>query len=185
MQEDEMRALGLMPVWDRFEVIERSLCLKVNRGCSVPLVRRVFTVVSRLGDGGFWYLLMLLLAVSGEGTALVAGQMAVTALVGTALYKQLKTRLSRERPYIVYQGIELGTAPLDRYSFPSGHTLHAVCFTILATAHVPQLALVLVPFTLLVGASRVVLGLHYPTDVLAGGVIGALLSLASLELWPT
>jgi len=179
-----MRALSLMPVWNRFEVIERSLCLRVNRGCSVPTVRRLFTLVSRLGDGGFWYLLMLLLAVSGEGTALVAGQMALTALAGTGLYKHLKTRLSRERPYIVCEAIELGTAPLDRYSFPSGHTLHAVCFTILAIAHVPQLALVLVPFSLLVGASRVVLGLHYPTDVVAGGIIGALLALASLKIWP-
>ena len=179
-----MRALSLMPVWNRFEGIERSLCLKVNRGCSVPLVRQVFTVVSRLGDGGFWYLLMLLLAVSGEATALVAFQMAVTGLVATVLYKTIKTRLSRERPYIVYEGIELGTAPLDRYSFPSGHTLHAVCFTILAAAHVPELAVVLVPFSLLVGASRVVLGLHYPTDVVAGALIGASLAVASLKAWP-
>jgi undecaprenyl-diphosphatase len=184
MQEDKMRALSLMPVWNRFEHMERSLCLKVNRGCSVPRVRQVFTLVSRLGDGGFWYLLMLLLAVSGEQTALVAFQMAVTGLVATLLYKTIKTRLSRERPYIVYEGIELGTAPLDRYSFPSGHTLHAVCFTVLATAHLPELAVVLVPFSLLVGASRVVLGLHYPTDVVAGALIGASLALASLKVWP-
>ena len=177
-----MRALSLTPVWNRFEDMERSLCLKVNRGCSVARVRQVFTLVSRLGDGGFWYLLMLLLAVSGEQTALVAFQMAVTGLVATLLYKTIKTRLSRERPYIVYEGIELGTAPLDRYSFPSGHTLHAVCFTVLATAHVPELALVLVPFSLLVGASRVVLGLHYPSDVAVGGLIGALLAAVSLAL---
>ena len=179
-----MRALSLLPVWSRFEGIERSFCLKVNRGCSVPRVRQVFTLVSRLGDGGFWYLLMLMLAVSGETTALVAFQMAVTGLLATVLYKAIKTRLSRERPYIVYEGIELGTAPLDRYSFPSGHTLHAVCFTVLATAYVPGLAVVLVPFSLLVAASRVVLGLHYPTDVVAGALIGASLALASLKAWP-
>jgi membrane-associated phospholipid phosphatase len=101
-----------------------------------------------------------------------------------ALYRHLKERLVRERPCVSFAGIEPGTAPLDRYSFPSGHTLHAVCFTTLATAHVPELAVLLVPFTLLVAASRVVLGMHYPSDVLAGAAIGMALARASLLVWP-
>jgi undecaprenyl-diphosphatase len=125
---------------------------------------------------------MLILAGSGETLALVAAQMTVTGIIGTALYRQLKGRLARERPYVAHPGIELGTAPLDRYSFPSGHTLHAVSFTILATAAVPELAPILVPFTLLVAASRVVLGLHYPSDVLAGALLGALLAGTSLAV---
>jgi undecaprenyl-diphosphatase len=179
-----METSGSIALWQRFERIEQSLCLRVNRGCRYPSVKALFSIVSRLGDGGIWYLLMLVLAVNGENTALVAGQMAVTSLIGTALYKLLKARLVRERPYIAHAGIELGTAPLDRYSFPSGHTLHAVCFTLLAVAHIPELASLLVPFTLLVGASRVVLGLHYPSDVIAGAVIGATLAWASLAVWP-
>ena len=63
-------------------------------------------------------------------------------------------------------------APLDRYSFPSGHTLHAVTFTWLAVERFPTLAWILIPLASLIAASRVVLGLHYPSDVLAGGAIG-------------
>ena len=66
--------------------------------------------------------------------------------------------------------------PLDRYSFPSGHTLHAVCFAWQAVAHFPALSWTLVPVAALIALSRVVLGLHYPTDVLAGAAIGALLA---------
>jgi undecaprenyl-diphosphatase len=52
-------------------------------------------------------------------------------------------------------------------------------------SHDPTLALLLLPFALAIAASRVVLGLHYPTDVAAGAVIGAALATASLEFWPT
>ena len=62
--------------------------------------------------------------------------------------------------------------------------LHHYTFTLIATTHVPELALLLVPFALLVAASRVVLGLHYPTDVLAGAAIGAAFARAVVSFWP-
>ena len=90
--------------------------------------------------------------------------------------------LIRERPFIRHPGITLEMPPLDRYSFPSGHTLHAVCFTWQAVAHFPVLGWGLIPAATLIALSRVVLGLHYPTDVIAGGAIGALLATAGLAL---
>ncbi|MFP4516233.1 MAG: phosphatase PAP2 family protein, partial [Desulfovibrionales bacterium] len=72
-----------------------------------------------------------------------------------------------------------GTAPLDWYSFPSGHTLHAVSFTIVVMAYFPVLGLVLIPFSVLIALSRLVLGLHYPSDVLAGSCIGAMVAFCS------
>ena len=67
----------------------------------------------------------------------------------------------------------LGERPLDHFSFPSGHTLHAVTLCILLGYVMPVLLWVMLPFTLLVAASRVILGLHYPSDVLAGALIGS------------
>ena len=179
-----MNSVGSTGFWQRFDVLEQSLCLRVNRGCRYPVLRGFFAAVSRLGDGAAWYGLMLALALSTPAGAAVAAQMALTGAVGLAIYKLLKHRLVRERPFMSHLGIEAGTAPLDRYSFPSGHTLHAVAFTLVATTHVPELWPVVAPFALLVAASRVVLGLHYPTDVAAGAVIGALLAQGSLLLWP-
>ena len=77
--------------------------------------------------------------------------------------------------------IRAWVAPLDEFSFPSGHTLHAVAFSLVALAHYPVLAWLLIPFTASVAVSRVVLGLHYPSDVLAATGIGA--ALASFSLW--
>lgn len=165
----------------RFDAAELSLCVQLNRACTQPQVREFFRAISRLGDGVFWYALMLALPLLyGAAGRQAALQMVVTGVIGVALYKGLKRTLVRERPFLSDDRIELGTAPLDRYSFPSGHTLHAVSFTILAGAYFPELTLLLAPFAVLVAASRVILGLHYPTDVLAGALLGTLLSTLSL-----
>jgi len=178
-----MKAGTLSTFVARVDAAELGICRTLNGFSRLALVRRVFQVVSRLGDGVFWYTLLLALPLlrgrAGIRPALV---MALIGVIGVALYKLLKQTFVRERPFITHSGISLQGAPLDRYSFPSGHTLHAVAFTTQAVAHFPQLAWVLVPFTTLVAASRVVLGLHYPTDVLVGAVIGALLAQLGLAL---
>jgi undecaprenyl-diphosphatase len=178
--------MGTMRTTDvirRFDAAELSLCLLLNRGCASRPMREFFGVVSRLGDGVFWYTLILALPfLYGAAGQLPALQMAVTGFLGVGLYKALKHTLVRERPFIHCDRIALGTAPLDRYSFPSGHTLHAVSFTTLCMSYFPELGVVLVPFALLVAASRVILGLHYPTDVLAGAALGFGLARVSLQV---
>jgi undecaprenyl-diphosphatase len=102
--------------------------------------------------------------------------MACTGVLGLTVYTLLKRVCVRERPFITHAAIDLKAVPLDRYSFPSGHTLHAVSFAWQATAHFPELGWVLVPLAALIAASRMVLGLHYPSDMLAGAAIGAALA---------
>jgi undecaprenyl-diphosphatase len=74
------------------------------------------------------------------------------------------------------------THTLDQFSFPSGHTLHAVCFTLIVCGHLPFAIWILTPFALMVAISRPVLGLHYPSDVLAGALIGASIALLSWNI---
>ena len=170
-------------LFERVDAYEHRLCRSLNRGLRRPALRDLFVIISRLGDGLAWYVLVLLLPVwNGEAGLKPALVLSATGIAGVLLYKVLKHRLVRERPYITFAGIHAGAAPLDRYSFPSGHTLHAVSFTVLATAYFPALGWLLVPFASLIAASRVVLGLHYPTDVLAGALLGAGLAGGALAL---
>lgn len=163
--------------FDRIDRLEIRLCLHLNRLGRHAAVRSVFRVVSRLGNGIFWYVLMALLPLAyglpGLRMTLAMGGVAIT---GIFIYKGLKHRLVRERPFISNQMIDCGAPPLDRYSFPSGHTLHAVGFNALLFPWYPGLAMAVLPFTILVALSRVILGLHYPTDVIAGAAIGLCLA---------
>ncbi len=163
-------------LFDQVDQAEFALCRLSNRSLRWPLVRTAFQVISRLGDGWLWYAVILALPViyPRQGLA-VALLMTAAGLTCTLTYKLLKRWLVRERPFISFPVINCGTPPLDRYSFPSGHTLHAVCFTTVLAMTLPAVAIVLMPFTLAVAASRVVLGLHYPSDVLAGAGVGILL----------
>jgi undecaprenyl-diphosphatase len=169
--------LRALTVWDE------TWCVRLNRASAVGLVRTFFRAVSRLGDGLFWYAIMAFLLAEGGRAALgPVLQMAGVAALGILVYRWLKTKTSRPRPYQVRSAIRLGADPLDQFSFPSGHTLHAASFAILMTSCYPGLAWLVWPFAALVALSRVVLGLHYPTDVVAGAAIGAGLAFGSLSL---
>jgi undecaprenyl-diphosphatase len=176
-----MKATAFSSFLARIDTADYRICRRLNRGASWSLVRKPFQLISRLGDGVLWYVLILGLPwVYGPQALRPAIVMALTGALGVAIYGGLKRLFVRERPFIRHAGISRSGAPLDRYSFPSGHTLHAVSFAWQASRHFPELGWLLVPLAGLIAASRVVLGLHYPTDVIAGAVIGA--SLAQLGL---
>ena len=163
--------------WQQINDFDLALCLRCNRLAHFRFWRTLFRGVSRLGDGVVWYSLMgVLLLAHGLEALPTVSHMALAGVLGLAIYKWLKTRTSRPRPCEVYAAISAAAPALDRFSFPSGHTLHAVSFSMVACAGYPQLAPVLYPFALLVAISRPILGLHYPSDVLAGALIGALVA---------
>jgi undecaprenyl-diphosphatase len=165
---------------DEYDLI---VCAACNRICRWHTIARLFAVVSLLGNGIFWYgLISLLPILYGRQGLAVAATMTGAGMAGILIYKILKSALARPRPFKVNTTIKLAAMPLDEYSFPSGHTLHAVCFTLIATSYFGELVWVLIPFTMLVAISRVVLGLHYPSDVLAGASLGIVIGISSLSI---
>ncbi|CAM4194908.1 phosphatase PAP2 family protein [Vreelandella rituensis] len=170
-----------LALFDHLDLLEWQFCQRVTRLSLYRPWRLILQAASRLGDWPVWVLLTLAQPwLQADGSWRLA-QYAITALVATALYRLIKTRLCRERPFITYcGGIQCSEPARDRYSFPSGHTMHAVMFSILVAAHTPWLLPVVIPLALLIAFSRVGLGLHYVSDVVAGASIGCGFAMLSL-----
>lgn len=167
----------------RMLALDLKGCIYLNQFSQVKAVAKFFKVISRLGDGGFWYAMMFLVWYMQSTSYLFQIlYLMIASSCATLLYKLLKHKTTRPRPYQVHQVIVLGERPLDHFSFPSGHTLHAVLSTIVLGYIQPVLLFFMMPFTLCVALSRMVLGLHYPSDVLVGAILGTVLAIAVIHL---
>lgn len=154
-------------VFQKLDNLEVPLCRALSAIGQTPL-GNLFKVASWLGNGPLWGVVIAALLAYKPNL----GQMVLAmTLVNTGLYKALKHFTVRRRP-LTHQGVQQGARTLDEFSFPSGHTLHAVGFATMAVLALPALALIFVVLAVLIALSRVVLGLHYPTDVLMGAIIG-------------
>ena len=181
------RRLRPLPSWPERQLQwierERSFVRWMHSATTRQWVVTWLNVVSRLGDGWMWYAVILALPwldhVNGTTCAI---RMFLVGAVNLAIYKIIKRCIARPRPYRSCPGIRACGRSLDEFSFPSGHTLHSVAFTVILVAYYPRWGFLIGPFTLLVAASRVVLGLHYPSDVLVGAVVGALTAVVSFNL---
>jgi undecaprenyl-diphosphatase len=134
------------------------------------LMISISRTVSLMADGHLYILFGLGLAVTQHYQLLVL--ISGILLAERIAYFSLKTRLRRNRPPQAIPGFESIVKPGDKFSFPSGHTSAAFLFASFAEACWPGTGLILYPWAALVGCSRVMLGVHFPTDTLAGALLG-------------
>ncbi len=109
------------------------------------------------------------------------GSLAAASATANILGKELT---SRDRPRYVVPGARQLARPPQTTSFPSGHAASAAAFATGVALEEPRLAAPVIVLAFAVGASRVVTGVHYPSDVLAGFAIGAAAGAMTLRWWP-
>ena len=171
-QGNLMQTSGWAQFFQHLDRVERPLCALANTLAEIPSVHRIFEFFSKLGDGPAWVVLFVMIGLTTPDAGNLPAVLIGACAFNLGLYKLIKGQTLRNRPCTTWDAINPKTPPLDHYSFPSGHTLHAVTITLIILPVLPLLGLLLAPITLMIMASRIILGLHYPSDVLIATAIG-------------
>lgn len=160
---------------EAIQALDSALLLQIQDGARTAFLSALLVPVSRAGDMGlFWIALCVLLLLfrrTRRGGALALCGLAAEFVVCDLALKRI---VLRPRPYLVIQGLVCLVPPENSASFPSGHAASSfVCACLLACSFGKKGVLAYAP-ALLIALSRVYVGVHYPSDVLAGMVLGTL-----------
>ncbi|MCS6953407.1 MAG: phosphatase PAP2 family protein [Bryobacterales bacterium] len=138
---------------------------------------------TRGGDGWLWVVAgALVLLFGGPERFLVAEVAGLAAGAGVVLFLILKRLTGRRRPCAIAPHVWCTLLPPDQFSFPSGHSITAFAVAVSLAVAYPAAAPLLLFCAASVAASRIVLGMHFLSDVLAGSILGVLLAFASWSL---
>lgn len=164
----------LFTTLDRSEV---ALVARTVHACERMQLTMVARAATRLGNGSLYPILTILLLLAGIERPLRFVAAAATSVIAAFLiYPALKTSLGRTRPCNLAPSLMRGAAPLDRYSCPSGHAMTATAFAIPLIFAWPAATPLALFVCLVIGWSRVALGHHYVSDVVAGTFLGAIVA---------
>jgi len=152
----------------------------INARIHQPLAL-VSRYISRTGDGHLYALLIGFLYLTEGAENPFLQTLLLAFLIERLVYFVLKNGFKRNRPQATLKDFHSLVTPSDQFSFPSGHTSAAFMVATIIGFFVPLLLLPLLVWAALVGFSRVVLGVHFPTDTLVGMVLGVSVSLFSLN----
>lgn len=168
---------------DWIQQIDNHIILWIQEYTKCSFLDWFMPQVSWLGDKGFfWILLGLMLIAAGKqyrrwGIVMLLS-LAITAFVTNLAIKPF---FARPRPFDTLM-FDILIAPPHDFSFPSGHTSAAVSVAVTALFINRKIGIGMLIFAILMAFSRMYLGVHYLTDVLAGAAIGALVSIATVFL---
>lgn len=168
-----------MPPWlDNGRLRGAALDLRgaqaLHRAAGRRWLMRALGLVSRMADGPLWLAVIAALPWWVDGGWRESLLMVALGGLNLGIYYAVKQGTRRQRPFERCDDIRACLKVPDAFSFPSGHTLHAFAFALLLSSFHPALAPLLWGFAVLVGLARIVAGLHFPSDVVIGALLGLL-----------
>jgi undecaprenyl-diphosphatase len=168
-------------VWGFIERRDHGLMRRLNRWRAPRWIRYWMIAATRMGDGWLWYALgIILLVYGGPQRYSAVGAAGGAAVAGIFLFKALKNLSQRPRPCQLEPHCWSKVLPPDKFSFPSGHTMTAFSIALVVSYYYPSLEATLFFLAMSIAVSRIVLGMHFLSDVLAGAVLGVALGCASI-----
>ena len=129
----------------------------------------------RAGDGWVWLPIVLAIFLNRPTQEFysIIGRCLLVLMVSLVLYWSVKLSVRRVRPFRRLPSVAARVPPLDQFSFPSGHTMHNLAIGLMVAHYFPLTwwPLVILPFAW--GILRIHFGVHFLSDILAGGFLGA------------
>ena len=161
---------------------DRNLMRRVNRWNAPRWFRWWMLLATRAGDGWLWAAIGIALLLSSEERRFRAVESAGCAVAaGIFLFLVLKRLVHRARPRDIEPHCWANIVTRDRFSFPSGHSTTAFAVAISLGLYFPEILPILILLAANVALSRIIVGMHFLSDVVAGSGIGALLGYAAYK----
>lgn len=170
-------------VWNRIETRDHRLMRRVHQWRPPHWFRMYMVFATRLGDGWLWYGIGTLIAIFGGPHRFRAvWAIGAAAGIGILLFRVVKLISRRRRPCEIEPHCWSSMTPPDEFSFPSGHSIAAFAVTVAAGSFYPELLWFLLPLAVSIAVSRIILGMHFLSDVVVGSSIGAVIGYACAHL---
>ncbi len=171
-------------VWGFVEMRDYWVMHRVHRWRAPRWIRYWMISATRLGDGWVWYSLGVILLLFGGASRFAAiASAGLGASAGISLFCAIKRASRRKRPCHLEPHCWSHLLPPDQFSFPSGHAITAFAVATAVSIFYPGLQAPLVFLAASIAASRIILGMHFLSDVLAGSLLGILLGWAPTLLF--
>jgi undecaprenyl-diphosphatase len=156
---------------------------RLNRWRPPRWIRVWMIAATRGGDGWLWYAMgLVVLLFGGDDRFRAIGAAALSVALGVAIFLRIKKATGRRRPCTFEPHCWAKLLPPDQFSFPSGHTITAFAVSVSLALFYPPLAIGLLFCALSVAISRIILGMHFLSDVVAGATIGTAVAYGSVAL---
>jgi undecaprenyl-diphosphatase len=165
-------------MWKRVMMMDQALLLGVRRWESA-FMTRLMKGLTRLGDPMTWVVVGLALGLSGGRGPRYAWLLGLGAAIAVVSSQVLKRLCCRARPSCGICDFAALTENPDAFSFPSGHTSAAFAIAVALAGEGSGLGTLTLVLASGIAVSRVYLGAHYPLDVAAGILVGALSGIAA------
>jgi undecaprenyl-diphosphatase len=171
-------------VWQFIQARDYQVMKRVHRWRAPRWLRIWMVFATRLGDGWIWYTLGIALLLFGGDLRYIAVAASATAeAAALVLFRAIKKVSKRKRPCQLEAHCWSNVLPPDQFSFPSGHSISAFAIAIPLCIFYPELQAALLVLSLSIAISRVILGMHFVSDVIVGSLLGAGLGYGSYLLF--